>query len=115
MNNIFVIKPYKLWGSVWVFDDEVRGAIQEPFVGATNLILDSLTAKIKKADKGFLLYFSDAPLKENHISLSLAHSEMGWSTYQVDGSEQKGSLCPFLLKFWPAPTKKIYAYAQPLA
>ena len=47
MNNIFVIKPYKLWGSVWVFDDEVRGAIQEPFVGATNLILDSLTAKIK--------------------------------------------------------------------
>lgn len=39
MNSLFVIKPYKHLG-LWVFDDEARGILQEPFVGGADILID---------------------------------------------------------------------------
>jgi hypothetical protein len=102
MNNVFVIKPYKLWGSVWCFDDSVRGLHQEPFIGNTNKIIDMLVegAGIKNAEKGFVLFFSDKPLPVTHITLTKLESSKTGSYYQLDGTKQVGWLCGSLFKFF---------------
>ncbi len=111
MNNVFILQPYKIHGQVWVFDDPSRGLKQEPFVGETNTIIDEMINRagmnLKKAEKGFLMFFSPTPVPEGQIELSL----METSPY---GSILQGWLCPALFKYFPAAPDKLFAFAKPL-
>lgn len=58
MNNaIQVIFPYLDHG-VWMFDDESKGLVREPFVCGIPAMMDLLVAEIESAAGGFALYFA---------------------------------------------------------
>ena len=59
-NTIHIIEPYKKYNT-WVFNDKAKGIFQEPFVGATNTLIDRAIQEegIPYATEGFSLSFSD--------------------------------------------------------
>ena len=113
MNSISVIAPYKHLG-MWVFDDEKRGIVQEPFVGGADTVLDRVTAAIPDAEKGFRLVFSDSPFPGHDLHLVWRRGEMGGNTYYSPELDQEGWLCPVLLKYFTEPPKELFAKCEPL-
>ena len=119
MNAINVIFPYPTRG-MWVFDDEARGLVQEPFVFGT----DEIIAKISQwilgyADRKFKLTFSGYPLPEFHAKYIRTSKECyAGSYYKVetknsDISGMEGWLCPATLKYFEEYPEHIYMYLQP--
>jgi hypothetical protein len=60
MDGVFVIAPYLKEGT-WVFDDEKRNLIEEPFVAGVPEIINELVEDIPNARAGFRLTFSAKP------------------------------------------------------
>jgi len=107
MNAINVIYPYRTIG-MWVFDDEARGLVQEPFVGGADTIIDLLTADIATAETGFRLTFSKDAFPGYQWSLSWIRPEMSGNVYLLEGLNREGWLCPALLKYFETPPPKLY-------
>jgi len=68
-NAIMVIYPYKHQG-VWVFDDEIVGLVQEPFVSGADEIIEKMVAEIPDAENGFILFFLQARFRVISLYLS---------------------------------------------
>lgn len=108
MNALFVIAPYKYLG-MWVFDDERRGLVQEPFVGGADTIIDAMTAHIPNAEAGFRLIFSADPFPEYTLHLTWLRSDMGGNIYYSPYLDMEGWLCPALLRYFDKPPHRLYA------
>ncbi|MDR3692483.1 MAG: hypothetical protein P4L46_24085 [Fimbriimonas sp.] len=108
LNSIFVIGPYRHLG-IWVFDDEKRGLIQEPFVGGADSMIDRLTEKIPNAQGGFRLVFSALPFPNYDVRLTWRREEMSGNVYYAPDLNMEGWLCPALLRYFGDPPVEIYA------
>jgi hypothetical protein len=113
MNALFVIAPYFKHGT-WVFTDERRNLVEEPFVAGVPEIITEIAADIPNAKAGFRLTFSAGPFPGHEVVVTRAESESGGYWYYVENSDTKGWLCPALFKFFPEAPAKIYVRADPL-
>jgi len=102
LNQIFVIEPYRQSGT-WVFDDEARGLVQEPFVSNIPKMIDQL---VGEGVARFTMNFSDQefPGGINHLKWVRAEMNGNWYT---DG-DGEGWLCPALLKYFPEAPSDLY-------
>jgi hypothetical protein len=109
-NSIFIISPYKYYGT-WVFDDPRVGLVREPFVAGIPEMIDKLVKDIPNADKGFRLLFSASPFPGYTIKLTWVREERGGNWYFCEGYDSEGWLCPALFKYFDKAPKEIYAKA----
>lgn len=114
VNAIFIIKPY-WYNGTWVFDDNERGILKEPFVSGAPEIINWMVREIPRAKKGFKLLFSDAPFPGYQLKLDWLKEEFNGNWYRNDLLGAEGWLCSCLGKFYPegAPTT-LYAKAENL-
>jgi hypothetical protein len=113
MNALFVIAPYFKHGT-WVFTDERRNLIEEPFVAGVPEIISEMVADIPNAKAGFRLTFSAAPFPGHELVVTRGEPEAGGYWYYAADFNKKGWLCPALFKFFSEAPEKLYARADPL-
>jgi hypothetical protein len=113
MNALFVIAPYFKHGT-WVFTDERRNLVEEPFVAGVPEIITELVADIPNAKAGFRLTFSAGPFPGHQLVATRGEPESGGYWYHVEASNNKGWVCPALFKFFSEAPAKIYVRADPL-
>tara|TARA_R110002020_G_scaffold373875_1_gene585328 strand:+ start:2416 stop:2838 length:423 start_codon:yes stop_codon:yes gene_type:complete len=113
-NAIMKINAYKHEGQ-WVFDDEDRGLVKEPFVAGADTLLDIISGK----DNAVSLIFSanDFP-KVTHVINRVGESagSFGGGTdyvFESIGATLDVWLCPALFKFFKEAPETIYVYASP--
>jgi hypothetical protein len=108
MNALFAIRIYNNHG-LWVFDDEKRGLVKEPFVAGMPEIIEAVTAHLPDAKSGFNAVFSPTPLPTYEAELtwqSYDGNDGNW--YKEEKTGLRGWLCPALLKFFPKAPVKLY-------
>jgi hypothetical protein len=113
MNALFVIFPYRCQEQ-WVFDDESRGLLREPFVAGIDTMIDKLVADIPDAGSGFKALFSAAPFPGYSVKLEWRREEMGGHWYFSPQYAMEGWLCPALFKYFAQPPPEIYVRAEPI-
>ena len=114
-NSMFVIAPY--WGSgTWVFDDERKGLLGEPFVSGVPDMINHLVRDIPNAKEGFRMLFSKDSFPGYAEALSWKEGrEDDWNRYQMDEDPLlSGWLCPALLLYYPQAPEKLYVLAESL-
>lgn len=114
-NDLFVIRPY--WDDVlqtWIFDDEQRNLLREPFVSGADTILTDLATDIPEAKKGFRLTFSAAPFPGFQRRFTWLREESGGNWYRSDDPPMEGWLCPALEKYLSPAPPELYCRAEPL-
>ena len=107
-NSIMVIHPYKQNG-VWIFDDEDRGLLAEPFVAGAEEIIERLTADILNAESGFTLLFSASPFPGARHEFERRREEGGGNWYYCEELDREGWLCPALYLYFETAPEHIYA------
>ena len=100
-------------GQAWMFDDQEKGLIQEPFVGDTTGLIDAFTSVIPNAKNGFYLFFADTPFKGYNSRLTHLRTEDGWSEYVLADNKTNAQLCPNLMKYFDSPPRRIYFAVRP--
>ncbi len=113
MNSIFVIKPYKALG-MWVFDDEPRGLVQEPFVAGADTLIELASAGIPNAETGFALVFSAGEFPGYELRLDWQREDMGGNVYYCEPFEMDGWLCPALFKYFETAPRQLYVQLKAL-
>jgi hypothetical protein len=108
MNAINVIAPYKYEDTIWVFDDEKKGLVQEAFVGGADTILDALTSGIPDAARGFVLVFSGAEFPGFHYHLKWSRPDGSGNIYVLPELQMEGWLCPALLRYFEQPPADLF-------
>jgi len=108
MNSIMVIHPYKHNG-LWVFDDEDKGLVKEPFVFGADAIIDLGVKDIPDAKDGFNLIFAAIPFPGHQYSFERREAEAGGYFYYSQQLKKKGWLCPALFKYFDKAPPVIYA------
>ena len=111
-NSIMVISPYRYNGT-WVFDDRRTGLVREPFVAGVPEMIDILVADIPDAADGFRLTFSAQEFPDYEQKLHWLRHDGSGNTYQLEGTNMEGWLCPALLKYYADPPREIYVKADP--
>lgn len=111
-NAIHLIEPYEATPGVWVFDDEPRGLIREPFVAGVPAMIEELAKDIPEARAGFPLIFSASEFPGAEV-LELVEEDMGGAWYRTRLNDKlfHGWLCPALLKYFELPPARIYISA----
>lgn len=112
-NSVHVIWPYNVQG-IWAFDDETKGLIREPFVGAINSMIDVLVTNIPDAKVGFRLLFSAGFIPNYDAKLVWTKEEGRGNWYYCEKFNTEGWLCPSLLKYFGTPPQELYVKAEPL-
>jgi hypothetical protein len=112
MNSISVIAPYKRY-DMWVFDDERRGLVEEPFVAGSDTLIDLATSGLPSPELGFLLLFSAADFPEAKLQLEWRRAERGGNIYFSTDFGAEGWLCPALMKYFDEPPAKLYIAVRP--
>jgi hypothetical protein len=111
MNAIHVIRPYRYSG-MWVFDDARVGLSQEPFVGGADTILDTLTANIPNAEKGFTLVFSAHEFPGYQQRFDWTGPQGSGNSYRSAALNMEGWLCPALLKYFDSPPPELFVQVR---
>ena len=112
-NSVHVIWPYNIQG-IWAFDDEARGLVREPFVGAINPMIDAIVTNVPDAKIGFRLLFSADFIPQYDAKLEWRRLEGKGNWYYCPRFKIEGWLCASLLRYFPAAPKEIYIKAEPL-
>ncbi len=99
---------------MWVFDDEARGLLQEPFVGGADTLIDRAVAEFGNPEEGFVMVFSAGEFPGTTLSMTWVRAGMGGNYYYCPQLETEGWLCPALLKYFSAPPAALYVKAEPL-
>jgi len=102
-NSLMAIHPYRD-GGLWVFDDEAKGLVKEPFVSGMDIILDKMAGKRRRLDA----VFSAKPFPGHTFHLEWRRGETGGNWYYCPQLDMEGWLCPALLKYFKTPPKKIF-------
>ena len=60
MKPLYIVVPYRHpeTPNIWVFDDDMRGLLREPFVGEANTMLDYAAEKLK-AQNRLILFLAE--------------------------------------------------------
>ena len=111
-NSLFVIHPYKYYGS-WVFDDPAVGLIREPFVMGADVIIERFVADIPGAKGGFTLTFSAQAFPGHQTRLERLREEDGGNWYYCPEQDMEGWLCPALFKYFAVAPVHLYAKFAP--
>jgi hypothetical protein len=108
-----IIAPY-LYKGFWVFDDEAKGLVKEPFImGIPDMIVDAVES-IPNAREGFSLLFSASAFPGYQKVLEWVRADNGGNWYREKGKSPEGWLCPSLYKYFDEAPKNIYIQADPL-
>ncbi len=107
MNAITAIHPYKHKG-MWVFDDDDKGLVKEPFVAGADVIIEDLSRTLSNPEAGFTLLFSHVPFPGHQATLEWIACEHTGNWYYCVELNKEGWLCPALLKYFSLPPKMIY-------
>ena len=117
-NALLIIHPY-YHKEAWVFDDEEKGLVKEPFVAGADDFIEYILAKmgkLVKGRKGFSLIFSQMPFKGQQHVLLYQKKAFGGSLYTVESDPEFRNhedvnqmwLCPALFKYFRKAPKKLY-------
>jgi hypothetical protein len=117
-NALLVIHPY-YHKEAWVFDDEEKGLVKEPFVAGADDFIDYILGKMGKlalGQKGFSLVFSARPFMGQQHVLVYQKKAFGGSFYTVASDPEFRNhedvnqmwLCPALFKYFLRAPKKLY-------
>ena len=113
-NSIQVISPY-WWKGTWVFDDDRKGLVMEPFVVGVPVMIDHLVNDIANAKDGFRLTFSDRPFPGHTHLLEWMNEEEGGNWYRLQGGTVlSGWLCPALKNYYMSIPRFLYVKAEGL-
>lgn len=114
MNAIHLITPRKENG-MWVFDDEQRGLLREPFVAGADDVIEVASSLIPNAEAGFNLLFSEHPFPTAQIQLDMKErgSNTSGNTYYCPQLKLDAWLCPALYKYFDVAPEHIYAEFRP--
>jgi hypothetical protein len=127
MKPLYIIVPYRHPDTphIWVFDDDMRGLLREPFVGEANTMLDYAAEKLHAKNR-LILFFADGRhrlsldwLYHNIVAeLELKHGgDAVGSTYDAMFGDGKRFtdvwLCPALLEYFDEPPERIAATVTP--
>ena len=110
-NSLYIIQPYRDLGT-WLFDDESRNIIREPFVlGVPQMIDMYLEQKGIQANK-FTLIFSnkDIPNADAKLIKERDLNEGAW--YSLVGTDKEGWICPAILKYYETAPDKLSIIIQ---
>lgn len=110
-NFLFVIQPYWHAGT-WVFDDDEKGLIKEPFVSGVPEMIDTLVEEIPAAHDGFRMTFSAQPFPGYQRELLWVRADFNGNWYRSDDPPMEGWLCPALLKYFEEPPERLYVRAD---
>ena len=110
-NSLLVIAPYRHAGT-WVFDDQSRGLLKEPFVAGIPELIDKLVADIPDADKGFRLTFSAKQFPGYDDKLVWKRKDASGNWYYSEKFKAEGWLCSALYKYFRTAPKEIYVKAE---
>lgn len=111
-NQIFVIRPYR-WEGMWVFDDPAVGLVREPFVAGVPAMIETATAHIPNAERGFVAVFSAGYFPDATIILEHVREEGGGHIYRWPEKEMEGWLCPALFRYFAEPPGRLYVQIRP--
>ncbi len=114
MNVVNIITPYPYAG-MWVFDDESRGLVAEPFVFGMSEILDKITQNVleMKERKPFKLIFSTEQLPMIHATLEkIDKPDIAGCWYKY--KDMEGWLCPATLLYYEEYPEKIHVFVESL-
>jgi hypothetical protein len=117
-NALLIIHPY-YHKEAWVFDDEEKGLVKEPFVAGADDFIDYILGKMGKlaaGQKGFSLVFSANPFMGQQHVLFYQKKAFGGSLYKVASDPEFRNhedvnqmwLCPALFKYFSKAPKKLY-------
>ena len=118
--RILTLYPYLYPGTeCWVFDDARTGLKEEAFVeGTSEMITRVITHKrIPRAEKGFLLTFSDQPFDGHDVERHWVRGDVdggNWYAGDVLGEAMENWLCPALLLYFETPPRRLYVRCDPL-
>ena len=115
-NTLMVIFPYRHNG-IWVFDDEAKGLVREPFVAGIPEMIDEAVKPIPDAKNGFRLMFSATPFPGYQFVLTHTRTEMSGNWYTPEGLQgvkHEGWLCPALFQYFDNAPEKIYLSVGPI-
>ena len=107
MNAINVIQPYK-YLTMWVFDDEKVGLVQEPFVSGADEIIEKMVENIPDAENGFILLFSSSPFPGYQAEFEWRREDQDGNWYYFKEFDMEGWLCPALFKYFESAPQNIY-------
>ena len=117
-----ILRPYKIGGKGnWVFDDEPKGIVAEPFVSGCSEIIDQIVKPLgpkSKTSKGVQLIFSGEPFPGYTVKLEFNFPDSGGAWYTAvfpKSPAMSGWLCKCLMRYFPEPPDLIYAKAEKLA
>jgi hypothetical protein len=103
-NSIYTIFPYKK-GSVWMFDDERRGILQEPFVAGA----DTLLEKLAEGNDKTTVIFSANPFPGHQYKLDYVSGEANAGTYYHSKTHEHDLwLCPVLGVYFDKSPKELF-------
>jgi len=121
MNAINVIYP-EYHNGIWVFTDESKELVNEPFVGATNSVISLIAnvAGVLNNDKFRLLFSSISFPEYQHVVTHIENkvSDFGdWYDFEIYLDEvfsYQFWLCPALLKYFDTAPDEIYIKCESL-
>ena len=127
MKPLYIVVPYRHpeTPNIWVFDDDMRGLLREPFVGEANTMLDYAAEKLK-AQNRLILFFAEEKhrlppdwMYHNIVAdlvLKLGDDAVG-ATYDLTLSDGKRFtdvwFCPALLEYYSEPPEHFAAMVTP--
>jgi len=113
-NAMNVITPER-WQGTWVFDDDARGLVREPFVLGVPVMIDSMLGKLGLAGEQQVKFiFSRNEFPNHHVCLKKLEEEAEGAWYTVDHSNigemdlGKGWLCPATRLYFEDMPERIY-------
>ena len=124
-NSLFAIHPY-VYNKTWVFDDEARGLVMEPFVAGADTLLDKVfdTTVDDNGNWNFSgLVFSSNPIPNADLVIKRTEDDpdkigTDWyvdscldDTYK-DCAGHELWLCPALYEFFDEAPERIYIAVQ---
>ena len=117
-NSIICLDLYRTGNPGWAFDDSRTGLVGEPFVSGIPAIIDWIEKDaLNRVPKTLRVYFSLNAFPGAPYQLNWESSDSGgnWYTFDADGKEMRGWLCPALYKYFTAAPKAIYVAVEPIS
>jgi hypothetical protein len=119
-NSLFKLHAY-LKDNTWMFDDEKRGIVEEPFVAGADIMFDFMSGRVMSpANDTCDIVFSATPIPDHDVHATLTGDD-GHDGHYYDvqkfnqfpeGVGFEFWLCPALLEFFNKAPDNLYVKVQ---
>ena len=106
-----VIVPYR-HGGTWVFDDDSKGLVKEPFVSGIPEMIDRIVTNIPNANTGFRMLFSATPFPDAGYTLERRDSFAGGYWYYCPELNATGWLCSAMFNYFDQAPKTMWTKVE---